>query len=76
MTIDYGTLLKMRRKELGLSQAAVADRAVCHRTTVYKAEGGGSMTLDVFLSILNVLGLKMEIVEDEGFRSDLDSDDY
>lgn len=64
MTIDYGTLLRTRREELGLSQVAVADMAMCHRTTVIKAEQGNGMTLDVFLSILQALKLKLEVVED------------
>ena len=62
--IDYGTLIKMRRQDMGLSQSEVADRAMCHRTTVMKAEQGESMTLDIFMSILGALGLKMEVVED------------
>lgn len=66
MTIDYGTLLRMRREELGLSQIAVADRAVVHRTTVIKAEQGRGLTLDVFLSLLQALNLKMEVVEADG----------
>ena len=65
MTIDYGTLIRMRRQDMGLSQSEVADRAMCHRTTVIKAEQGQGMTLDIFMSILGALGLKMEVVEDE-----------
>jgi transcriptional regulator with XRE-family HTH domain len=66
MTIDYGTLIRMRREDLGLSKSALADRAVVHRTTIAKIESGENMSLDIFLSVLQALGLKMEVVEADG----------
>jgi len=68
MTIDYGTLLKMRREDLGYSQEDVAAIADVHRTTVIRAESGKSMTLGVFLSILHALNLRIEVITDENHK--------
>ena len=59
---DYGTILRERRLELGLSQEAVANKARVHRTTVGNAERGDGITLDIFLSLAYALGLEIQIV--------------
>lgn len=38
MTIDFGTIVRTRRKELGMTQQDVAEIAVCHRETVWAFE--------------------------------------
>lgn len=63
MTIDFGTLIKTRRKFLKMSQAELGTAAGCHRTTIVKIEQGAPVGLDVFLAVLNALGLKVDIVE-------------
>jgi len=66
MTIDYGTLVRIRRKEFGLTQRQVADMACCHRQTVGALENNAkSINTDCFLSILEALGLKLVVEEDE-----------
>lgn len=62
--IDYGNIIRTRRRELGISQADLAIKAVCHRTTIGKAERGESVSIDLFLDILRALGLRMEVIED------------
>lgn len=63
MTIDYGTIVKTRRLEMGLSQIEVADRAVCDRSVVGRIERGEGVHLDTFLSVLAALGLRIAIRE-------------
>lgn len=66
MTISYGDIARTRRMELGLTQREVAERACVDRTTVNKFENDRhDMRLDVFLSILNALNLKVNIEEVE-----------
>jgi len=60
--LNYGTILRERRLELGLSQEAVANKASVHRTTVGNAERGDGITLDIFLSLAYALGLEIQIV--------------
>lgn len=67
MTIDFSTIIRTRREELWMSQAALADITTLHRTTVFRYEHNQSgMTLDVLISILNALGLKLDVIEQEG----------
>ena len=59
--LNYGTILRERRLELGLSQEAVANKASVHRKTVGNAERGDGITLDIFLSLAYALGLEIQI---------------
>ena len=63
MTIDYGTIVKTRRQEMGLSQIEVADRAVCDLSVVGRIERGEGVHLDTFLSVLAALDLRVDVVE-------------
>lgn len=64
MTIDYGTLVRTRRQELGMSQSKLAELANCHRSTVIALElNHKAITFDIFLDILAALDLKMDIQE-------------
>lgn len=66
MTIDYGTMARIRRKELGLSQQAVADAACVNRDTIVAFETNRrSIGLDIFIDILGALGLKLVVEEME-----------
>lgn len=61
---DYGTILKKRRKELGLRQWQVADAAHVHRSTVSLYENNKiPMNFDVLQSILEILKLKVIILK-------------
>lgn len=67
MTIDFSTIIRTRREELELTQAELADRAMLHRSTVSKYENNRClMTLDILMTILDALGLKLDVIEQEG----------
>ena len=67
MTIDFSAIIKTRRKELGLTQAELADRAMVNRLTVWGYENNKyRMTLDILMTILDALGLKLDVIEQEG----------
>lgn len=59
---DYGAILRERRVELGLTQAAIAHKANVNRTTVSNAERGFPITFDNFQTIAYALGLEIQIV--------------
>ena len=63
MVIDYGTFVKTRRMELGLTQNDLADAACINRVTLWNIEKGGGCTLDSFLSVIAALGLKIDFQE-------------
>lgn len=64
MTIGLGDVIRERRKELNLSQKQVADMACCHRTTVSNLERDiHSTSMDIFQSIVETLGLRIDLVE-------------
>ena len=75
MTIDYGSLARIRRNDLGLTQGQVAEMACCHRETVVCFERNTrQVRFDMVLSIFQALGLKLVVEEEEGddnkFRND------
>lgn len=62
--IQFGEIIRARRKALGISQNALADMAHVHRVTVIDIEQGRvSSRYDVILDILHALGLDLEVVE-------------
>ena len=62
MTIDFGTVARIRRNDLGLTQQQVADMACCHRETVVCFERNTrQVRFDIVLSIFAVLGLKIVV---------------
>ena len=63
MTIDYGTIVRMRRKEKHLSQEKLAEIAYCSRQTLCDLEYGRIPNISILSSILNALGLKLDVVE-------------
>lgn len=66
MTINYGDLIRMRRKDLGLTQVQLAERANVNRVTVWAIENDKrSVGLDCFLSVCNALNMKMAFYEIE-----------
>lgn len=66
MTIDLGTIARTRRQELGLLQREVADRACCCQSTVKAFESRKrGINMDIAMSILGALGLKVVIEEDK-----------
>ena len=59
---DIGKTIKLRREELGITQAHLADLAQVSKNTIYKAERGqGNPSLDVLLKITEVLGMEMKL---------------
>ena len=61
---NYGSLARSRRLELGMTQVQVADKAGCSLDTVNVFENDRrNMTMDIVLSILDAVGLKVEVVE-------------
>ena len=75
MMIDYGSLARIRRKELGWTQQDVANFACCNRETVVCFERNTrQVRFDMVLSIFHALGLKLVVEEEEDddnkFRND------
>ena len=69
MTIDFAKIIRKRREKMGLTQAALADMALLHRSTIFNYENNNNrMTLDVLMTILDALGLELKVVEQEGHR--------
>lgn len=66
---SYNLVLKMKskRKELNMSQVELARLSRVNRTTISKIESFQRLivNLDVILRILDVLGLKMTIVDEK-----------
>lgn len=62
--IQFGEVIRARRKALGISQNALADMAHVHRVTVIRVElNQGDLRCEVLLDILHALGLDLEVVE-------------
>lgn len=65
MAINYGTLIKTRRTELGLTQKELAERVGCHRTLIGLAErDAGHLKFATFQKILYELYLNINITEE------------
>lgn len=65
-TLEIAQLVQGRRKLLGLSQQELADFAGCSRLFVSEIERGKTtFQFDKFLSVLEVLGLKMKLIGKE-----------
>ncbi len=65
-TKDLGQALKRARKQRGLTQIALAERANVARGVLQKLESGrGAVTLDTVLKLLHTLSLDL-IVESRG----------
>jgi transcriptional regulator with XRE-family HTH domain len=62
-TYELGLLLRRRRKNLGISQFKLAEKCQCDRRAVAKLEDGGSIHLDIFLTVLDALNLDMDLTE-------------
>lgn len=62
--IDYATIAKERRLQLGLSQQAVADRALCSLDTVWGFEHHRRVVrIDIIEDIFRALGLEIIVRE-------------
>ena len=61
-TKDIGTIIKERRKHLGVNQQTLADLAGVGLNTLVAIErGGGNPQLNTLLTILDTIGLQMNI---------------
>ena len=61
-TKDIGTIIKERRKHLGVNQQTLADLAGVGLNTLVAIERGeGNPQLNTLLAILDTLGLQMDI---------------
>ncbi|MGH3327609.1 MAG: helix-turn-helix domain-containing protein [Streptomycetales bacterium] len=59
---DWAAAVRRRRRVLGLTQGDLADLAGCTRRTIVVLEGGkASVRLDILLSVLSVLGLRLRV---------------
>lgn len=57
-----GETVKIRRKELGITQPHLAELAKVSTNTLYKLERGqGNPSLDVLIKIADVLGLELRL---------------
>lgn len=57
---SIGTTIKLRRKELGISQSILAELAEVSKNTIYKLERGiSNPTLDIIEKITDVLGMEL-----------------
>ena len=71
-SIQLGNLLRTRRKELGLTQAALADKVGLRQATVSQIETGSNATrIDTLLRIIAMLDLDLTI----GPRQKIDIED-
>lgn len=62
--IDYATIAKERRLQLGLTQQAVADRALCSLDTVWGFEHHRRVVrIDIIEDIFRALGLEIIVRE-------------
>lgn len=62
--IDYATIAKERRLQLGLTQQAVADRALCSLDTVWGYEHHRRVVrIDIIEDIFRALGLEIIVRE-------------
>lgn len=65
MTIDFGTIIRTRREELGIAQVDLAERVGTTRQYMCRLEQcGNHMKLPTLLAILDELYLKIDVVED------------
>ncbi len=59
---NIGETIKIRRKELGITQPHLAELAQISINTLYKLERGqGNPTLDVLNKLSDVLGLELKL---------------
>jgi len=59
---SIGNTIKLRRKELGISQSVLAELAEVSKNTIYKLERGiSNPTLDIIEKIINILGMELNI---------------
>lgn len=77
-TGDIGVVIKARRKELGLTQAAAAGRAHVGREWLVGLENGRpSADLALVLRVFHALGLAVDVAparpEDDALASELDA---
>ena len=61
MLLEYiGQTIKNRRKELGITQATLAELANVSKNTVYKLERGqANLSIKILSQIVEVLGLEI-----------------
>ena len=60
--MDWGTRVRSRRRDLGLSQAEVAELAQVAIRTVHAVEAGKStLRLDALLAVLGAVGLRLSL---------------
>lgn len=57
-----GEIIRLRRKELGITQPDLADLAGISINTLYKLERGqGNPSLDVITKVATVLGMQLKL---------------
>jgi transcriptional regulator with XRE-family HTH domain len=62
---EFGCLVRLRRRELGMTQQAIADVTGAHQTWISKLEKGGGGRLRFALLVAQTLGLNVELVSRE-----------
>ena len=63
---EIGQAIRERRRALRLTQAGLAELALCSKPTIIAAEQGkATLRLDKLLAILAVLGLALGVVPEE-----------
>lgn len=60
---EIGELIKKKRLELGLSQSMVGEKAGVTYQTIINIEKGSKSSLQSILNILDVLGMKIDILQ-------------
>jgi transcriptional regulator with XRE-family HTH domain len=60
--VDVGSVLRDRRKRLGLTQSEVAELAGTTQRTVSEIERGAASGFDLYASVADVLGLSIVAV--------------
>ena len=73
---DVASLVRSRRTELGLSQAAVADKAGVSRKLIIGVEAGqATVQLGLLLRVIDALGLMLTTVDFAPSASDVELDE-
>ncbi|MGE3669402.1 MAG: helix-turn-helix domain-containing protein [Polyangiaceae bacterium] len=73
---ELGALVRQRRRDLGLTQAAVAERAGVRRLWIHSLEHGKStVELGLVLRVLKALELSLDVVPNVRTASELELPD-
>lgn len=68
---DFGAALRKERKQLGLSQEALASRAMLKRQTIINIEKGEDANISTILKLLSAIGKRIDIKDNRPDMADI-----